>query len=182
LSDLGKRLIDGIEEFLDAVRNVREIPATEVRRIETPDGPLHLRKKIMLNEDKSIKRCVVASLSIQVDHPTMTGLKVVVVRDHQMVVGDHYDDGVLGIYIPDGAIIPDKLAEEMWVLGKLAGKKRNRVKARDFHGVFSDGLFYGSRFFLKNGEEKEYQMGPSWNPDWIEGQDVTEEIGVTFNE
>ena len=91
------------------------------------------------------------------------------------MVGDHYDDGVLGFFIPEGAIVPDKLAEEMWVKGKLAGKRRNRVKARMMDGVHSDGLFYGSRYYATG----EYIDSPSWNPTWVVGQDVSEEVGIS---
>lgn len=179
-----KEVIADMENLVNKMRNGEEIEATEVRRVETPDGPMHLRRKVRMNEDKSIKRCLVVKLNILGDHPMTPNLKIAhVMEQHQLVVGNHYDDGILGIFIPDGAIVPDKLAEEMWVLGKLAGKKRNRVKARDFLGEFSAGLFYGSRFWIVGEDgQKEYQPGPSWNPDWIEGQDVTAEIGVTFKE
>lgn len=83
----------------------------------------------------------------------------------QIVVGDHYSEGQLGFFIPEGSIVPDKLADEMLVLGRLGGKKKNRVLKRRMDGVLSDGLFYGSQ-------------GASWNPKWIIGQDVTEEVGV----
>jgi hypothetical protein len=76
------------------------------------------------------------------------------------VVGDHYDEGVLGIFIPDGAIIPDKLVD----------------------GIFSEGLFYGSRFWVVEWGEKVYNDGPSFSPSWKEGDDVSEAIGVTFHE
>jgi hypothetical protein len=128
--------------------------------------------------------CIVGRIKLS-PHPDPQ-LRVGEINGHVVVVGDHYDDGTLGFFIPDGAIIPDKLAEEMWVKGKLAGKQRNRVKARDFKGVFSEGLFYGSRYFLLTTTlwvpgGRTYHDSPSWNPAWKEGDDVTEEVGVTFN-
>ena len=103
------------------------------------------------------------------DHPEVTNLIVGRVADRTVVTGRHYAQGQLGFFIPDGAIVPDKLADEMWVQGKLAGAKRNRVRAREFKGVWSEGLFYGSQ-------------GDSWNPAWKPGDDVTKEVGVTFRD
>lgn len=86
----------------------------------------------------------------------------------------HYTVGQLGIFIPVGAIVPDKLADEMWVKGRLGGKKKNRVRATMRDGVLSDGLFYGS--------PSDKVVSPSWNPAWKAGDDVTAEVGVTFKE
>lgn len=127
-----------------------------------------------------VNRCIVHPIQNIRQHPTLASLRVAEVGGHQVVVGDHYEEGALGIFIPDGAIVPDKLAGEMWVLGKLAGSKRNKVRARERGGVRSDGLFYGSRFFsINDGQVKEISSA-SWNPAWKEGRDVTDEIGVTF--
>ena len=85
----------------------------------------------------------------------------------QVVVGNHYYESQLGFFIPENAIVPDKLAEEMWVKGRLAGKNKNRVKSRIIDGEESNGLFYGSQ-------------GESWNSEWLPGHDVTLEVGITF--
>jgi hypothetical protein len=93
-------------------------------------------------------------------------LLVAQVGPYQVVVGDHYYEGQLGFFLPAGTIVPDKLAKEMWVLGRLGGKQKNRVVAKTMDGVQSDGLFYGSQ-------------GPSWNPIWVAGQEIDEELGIT---
>jgi hypothetical protein len=109
------------------------------------------------------------------EHPTVPTLKVGTVGENQVVTGDHYTQGQLGFFIPQGGIVPEKLLKEMllWAdkfgRGRLAGKQGNRVKAREIGGVMSQGLFYGSQ-------------GASWNPEWKEGQDVTDEVGVTFQD
>jgi hypothetical protein len=128
-------------------------------------------------------KCIVGRIHLR-DHPDPS-LKIGEINGHQVVVGNHYEDGTLGFFIPDGAIVPDKLAEEMWVKGRLAGKQKNRVKARKFKGVHSDGLFYGSRYFLPTStlsklRGKTYHDSPSWKPEWKEGDDVTEQVGIIF--
>jgi hypothetical protein len=96
-------------------------------------------------------------------------LMVFTVGGNTVVTGDHYSEGQLGFFIPVGAIVPHKLLEEMWLVGKLGGNKRNRVKAREQFGVMSEGLFYGSQ-------------GASWNPAWKAGDDVTDELGIILAE
>jgi hypothetical protein len=179
MSDLGIRLANSLQDFAERLERGDEIEMTEVRREQTPDGPMHLRRKVRMNE-KHEKRCVVAPIHFKSDHPTADFLQVAEVAGHQIVVGRHYDEGTLGVFFPDGAVISQKLAEEMRVAGRLAGKQKNRVKARDFLGVFSEGLFYGSVFFDVVDGVKVYASGSSFDPDWVEGQDVTAELGVTF--
>lgn len=126
--------------------------------------------------------CTIYPLTNITPHPTLPHLDVAQLGPHQVVIGRHYDEGTLGIFLPDGAIIPDKLADEMWVKGKLAGKQKNRVKATTRDGVRTDGLFYGSRYYIETDNTRTYQDTPSWDPNWKEGDDVTTQIGVTFKE
>ena len=123
--------------------------------------------------------CPVAPIHLK-PHPETDSLMIGEIAGHQVVVGNHYDEGTLGFFIPDGAIVPDKLAEEMWVKGKLAGSQKNRVKARKIKGIFSEGLFFGSQFFLVHSSgELSYHEPASWNPKWREGDNVAEEVGIT---
>jgi len=119
------------------------------------------------NVGMRMHRCCIFELNLGPYITADKTLRVASVDDNLLVVGDHYYPRQLGIFIPEGAIVPDKLAEEMWVKGKLGGSKKNRVKVRDVRGHESSGLFYGSQ-------------GASWNPAWRVGDNVTEEIGVTF--
>ncbi len=117
---------------------------------------------------------------IQLQNIPDSTLKKGTIDGHTVVVGDHYDNNTLGFFIPEDAIVPDKLAEDMWVKGKLAGKKGNRVKARVMDGVLSEGLFYGANYWVKKDSQFVEVDSPSWNPNWKEGQDITEETGITF--
>jgi hypothetical protein len=67
-----------------------------------------------------------------------------------LITGRHYSNGQNGFYIPVGEEIPDDIAEEMWLKGKLDGPGKNMVGSRVMFGVTSDGLFYG-------------EMGNHWN-------------------
>lgn len=112
------------------------------------------------------------------DHPNNPKLKIGKLGNLTVVVGDHYDDEVLGFHIPEGSLVPQNLLEDMWLVGKLAGKQRNRVKNREMFGVMSEGLFYGSRFFTVNDGQKVYHESRAWNPNWKEGDDVAEQLGI----
>jgi hypothetical protein len=105
-------------------------------------------------------------------------VKIAKLGPYQVVVGDHYEEGQLGFHIPANAIVPDKIAEEMWLKGKLAGRNKNKVKDRKMYGVTSEGLFYGAYYF----HDGNYIESSSWNPSWQEEQDITAEIGVEFND
>ncbi len=98
------------------------------------------------------------------------------------VAGDHYEEGQLGFLIPEGAVLPEKLLREMWLWneqtnkGRLSGKHGNRTKSKKIDGVISNYLFYGAYYI----HEKNKIISPSWNPEWQEGHDVTEEVGIVF--
>ena len=83
----------------------------------------------------SEKKCVVYPIHLK-PHPESDKLHIGEVGGHQVVVGVHYEEGTLGIYIPDGAILPDDIAEDMWLKGKLAGSKKNRVKGQELRWRF----------------------------------------------
>lgn len=116
-------------------------------------------------------------------HPVAPKLRIATALGHQIVVGDHYDDGVLGAYIPPDAYLPDNVAEDMWVKGRLAGARKNRVVAKEIAGVWSDGLFYGSQYFTRADDgTRIYLPGPAWKSHWSENQNVTSGLGITFDE
>ena len=78
-----------------------------------------------------------------------------VVRKGSFVNGD------LVAYIPEQAIVPEGLLEELGLTGRLAGSKCNRVKAIRLRGVLSQGICYRAR------------------PGWVLNDDVTEQLGIT---
>ena len=113
------------------------------------------------------ERCVMATFAVTVcpieiePHPNADRLKLAKVGEFRSIVGlNQFQTGDLVAYIPEQALVPDPLIEEMGLTGKLAGKACNRVKAVRLRGILSQGLCYPAR------------------KGWVEGQDVTEELGI----
>jgi len=84
--------------------------------------------------------CKVYKLKIE-EHPNADALELAVVGDYRSIVRKgQFKTGDLGIYIPEAAIVPDWLIEKLGLVGKLAGKNKNRVKAVKLRGILSQGL------------------------------------------
>lgn len=126
-------------------------------------------------------RCTVCSISLlrdNVDEVKEKLFQTFEAGGYKLVTGSHYINGQLGVIIPIGAIVPDNITEEMWVKDKLGGKKRNRVVAKTMFGYPSEGLFYGRTWIDGDGIVRKALL---WNDNWKVGDDVTKELGVTFN-
>ena len=96
-------------------------------------------------------------------HPNADRLELAAIGGFRCVVGkDSYADGDLAAYIPEGAICPEWLIAELGLEGKLAGSKKNRVKAVQLRGSLSQGLVYPVRDGMIRGRQV------------AEGDDVTE--------
>lgn len=133
-----------------------------------------------------MSKCIVAKITNLKPHPKYSHLVVAQVAGHQVIVGNHYEEGTLGFFIPEGAIVPEKLLREMWLwnegknIGMLGGKQGNRVQARERGGVRSEGLFYGSCWWEATDSCQGWRTSASWKPHWKEGDDVTKAVGITF--
>ncbi|MGK5554627.1 RNA ligase (ATP) [Actinomadura kijaniata] len=57
-----------------------------------------------------------------------------------VVAKGQYRTGDWALYIPEGALLPDDLIEELGLTGRLAGSDRNRVKAVRLRGELSQGI------------------------------------------
>lgn len=75
------------------------------------------------------------------EHPNADVIELAKVGDYRSIVRKgQFETGGLGVYIPEGAIVPDWLITELGLEGKLAGKAKNRVKAVKLRGILSQGL------------------------------------------
>lgn len=94
-------------------------------------------------------------------HDNADALEIACIGGYRSVVRKgQFQTGDLVAYIPEQAVLPEALLVEMGLEGRLAGAKRNRVKAIKLRGVLSQGLCYPAR----NG--------------WEEGQNVADLLGV----
>ena len=104
-------------------------------------------------------------------HPNADRLELATVGGYKCVVGKgSFAPGDLAAYIPEAAIVPDDVIAELGLEGRLAGKRKNRVKAVKLRGILSQGLVYpidGQRL-LDHPENFPYE----------EGDDVTEALGI----
>lgn len=95
-------------------------------------------------------------------HHNADALEIARVGDYQSIVRKgQYRTGELGAYIPEQALVPLPVLEDLGLVGRLAGPDANRVKAIRLRGVLSQGLIYPAR------------------EGWREGDDVTEALGIT---
>ena len=86
-------------------------------------------------------------------HPNADRLELAAIGGFRSVVGKgSFVDGDLAAYIPEGAVCPDWLIAELGLEGKLAGSKRNRVKAVKLRGALSQGLVYPVRDGMIRGQ------------------------------
>jgi len=74
-------------------------------------------------------------------HPNADALELAQVGLYRAVVGKGiYETGDWSIYIPEQAILPESLIEELGLTGRLAGKNHDRVKAIRLRGELSQGI------------------------------------------
>ena len=94
-------------------------------------------------------------------HPNADAIELAAIGGYRSVVKlGQFQEGDLLAYIPEGAIIPSGLLQEMGLENYLAGPEQNRVKAIRLRGIVSQGLVWPV-------------------PDAQEGEDVTERLGIT---
>jgi RNA ligase (TIGR02306 family) len=95
-------------------------------------------------------------------HPNADQLELARVDEYRSIVRKgQFRTGDLVAYIPEASLVPPPVLEELKLTGKLSGPDKNRVKAVRLRGELSQGLVLPAR------------------PRWHEGQDVTEELGIT---
>ena len=126
-------------------------------------------------------KCEVVRLTIE-PHPNADRLEIAKVGKYRSVVGKgDYWTGDLAVYIPEAAIVPDDVIEDLGLTGRLAGKQKNRVKAVRLRGVLSQGIVHPLNKGRLKGYMRERWLGslPSGiDPEWGVGGDMTEVLGI----
>lgn len=94
-------------------------------------------------------------------HPNADRLELAVVGGYRCVVGKgQFQAGELVAYLPEAAVLPAPLIEELGLTGKLAGPEKNRIHPVSLRGALSQGVVMKAR------------------AGWSVGQSVMEELGV----
>lgn len=107
-------------------------------------------------------------------HPNADKLDVVRIGGWQIVVGrDQHHAGEKVAYIPEQALVPEALQKVLGVEGRLAGSRKNRVKAIRLRKILSQGLILP----FKNGKLTHPETGEQKS--FNEGDDVSEFLGIT---
>lgn len=74
-------------------------------------------------------------------HPNADRLELAKVGEYRAVVGKgQFRTGDYALYIPEQAVLPVGLIEELGLTGRLAGGEKNRVKAVRLRGELSQGI------------------------------------------
>ncbi len=121
-------------------------------------------------------------------HPNADRLDLAVVGNYRIIIPKgRYHAGDLVAYIPEAALLPDWLIDELGVRDYLAGPQKNRVRATKLRGALSQGLVYPAREGWQAGQdvaaelsitkwEPEIPLGMAGNPkpgpEWWQGYDV----------
>ena len=74
-------------------------------------------------------------------HPNADALELAQVGLYRAVVAKGaYTSGDVAVYIPEQAVLPDALIDELGLTGRLAGSAKNRVRAIRLRGELSQGI------------------------------------------
>lgn len=120
--------------------------------------------------------CKVYELKIE-EHPNADALELAVIGDYRSIVRKgQYTSGDLGVYVPEAAIVPEWLIEQLGLTGRLAGKQKNRVKAVKLRQVLSQGLVVP----VVKGALTRNDSGSDEDTLFVSvGDDVTDFLGIT---
>ena len=93
-------------------------------------------------------------------HPNADAIELARVGDYYSIIKkDYLKTGDLAVYIPEGAIVPEYIQEDVGCLGKLAGGNKDRVKAATLRGVLSQGLCYKAPVGSEIGQDLAESLG-----------------------
>lgn len=106
------------------------------------------------------------------EHPNADNLELAQVGHYRAVVKKgEYETGDYALYIPEQAILPPELIEELGLVGYLAGKEKNRVKAVRLRQEVSQGIAC-----------RPQKLGILWDDlspdDCFEGVDWSADLGI----
>ncbi len=109
-------------------------------------------------------------------HDNADALELAAVGGYRAVVQKgRFETGELAVYVPEGSIVPAYLQERLGVEGRLAGSRKDRVKAVRLRGVLSQGLVVP----LESGPDGPTLTNEAGEPAVVrEGDDLAAFLGV----
>ena len=112
-------------------------------------------------------------------HPQADRLELAQIGGYRAVVlkGLH-QPGDLVVYVPEASVIPQDVIDAWGFTGKLAGSKKNRVKAIKLRGELSQGLVIPAQAAFETACKR---VGPDQRPNIVEiaeGQDFASILGI----
>ncbi|MAG26527.1 RNA ligase (ATP) [Candidatus Pacearchaeota archaeon] len=101
-----------------------------------------------------------------IPHHNADTLEIAQIGDYRSIVRkDTFKTNDLVAYIPEQAILPEQLIEEMGLTGRLAGSQKNRIKAVKLRGILSQGLCYPARSHWNENDNVATELGIiKWEP------------------
>lgn len=115
-------------------------------------------------------------------HENADALEIAIVGGyHAVVPKGQYKTGEFALYIPEAALVPDELLEELGLTGRLAGSGKNRVKAIRLRGVVSQGIVCRPAALGAPKSWDRLREGAEDGADWIGqflDQDYAGELGI----
>jgi len=122
-------------------------------------------------------------------HPNADAIELAIIGGYRSIVQkDTLTDGDLVAYVPESSVVPEWLLESMNLVGKLAGKQKNRVKAIRLRGILSQGLCYPLEYRTGVVDVDTHEKSDHWvlvnseiggGVSAKAGDDVTESLGIT---
>ena len=127
-------------------------------------------------------RVTVERLTIH-EHPNADALELAQVGLFRAVVlKGRYKTGDYALYIPEQAVLPPDLIEELGLTGRLAGKDKNRVKAIRLRGELSQGIVCRPAALPINWDHIRLEIEEGITHDWHgqpDSHDFAEHLGIT---
>jgi len=113
-------------------------------------------------------------------HPNADALELAQVGLYRAVVPKGvYETGDYAIYIPEQAVLPDDLIDELGLTGRLAGKDKNRVKAIRLRGELSQGIVCVPEQIRREADVRRWPVSEHLKAGARGGTDFAEQLGIT---
>jgi RNA ligase (TIGR02306 family) len=75
--------------------------------------------------------------------PNADAIELAVIGDYRSIIRKgQFKANDIAVYLPEAAVLPEALIQELGLEGRLAGSQKNRIKAIRLRGCLSQGILY----------------------------------------